>query len=99
MGMFGKCKGPGWGAHGSLFWLLRNQTLRRCRCGLCPLVSSQCGPGVSWGRGPASWIEPPPPPTGWVLTLAGVSHCQGAYPAPIQAELNPFPDPQGRGFQ
>lgn len=29
MGMFGKCKGPGWGggAHGSLLWLLRNQTL------------------------------------------------------------------------
>lgn len=63
MGMFGKCKGPGWGAHGSLFWLLRNQTLQRCRCGLCPLVSRQCGPGVSWGRGPASWIEPPHSPS------------------------------------
>ena len=52
-------------------------------------MSSQCRAG---GRGPTSWIEPPPL-AAWVLTLAGVGHYQGVCSTPTQAKFNPFPDP------
>lgn len=41
---------------------------------------------------------PPHTPAGWVLTLAGVSHHQGACPAPSKLSLTPSLFPRGGGF-
>lgn len=91
MGMFAKCKGPGWGC---LIGLLRDQNLRKVQVWTLPrgkkLAWPKCELGVA---GAVSWIKPPPPPRAWVLTLAGVSHL----PASTQANFKSFPEAHGEG--
>lgn len=93
MGMFVKRKNPGWGvggAHG-VPPLAAEEAAPADGAGVdFGRVSSWRGPGVSWGRGAASWKEPPL--GACLLTLAGVGHL-GACPAPTPAKFNPFPDP------